>query len=244
MGQFIWTGFDYLGEVIPFGWPARSSSFAPIDLCGFKKDGFYFYQSQWSDTPMVHLFPHWNLEGQEGKKITVYAYTNGDEVELFQDGRSLGKRKNDTDGVEYQSWEVIYNPGELKAVSYKSGKPHAEKIIKTTGEATNIEIFSRRKHMQANGQDLIYVEFTLKDKDGNTVPKADNLLEFSLEGPATIAGVGNGNNMSHEPFQANRRKAFNGKCLAIIKSTKEAGEITLTVSGKGLTTNKIVLNSK
>jgi len=243
MGQFIWTGFDYLGEVIPYGWPARSSSFAPIDLCGFKKDGYYFYQSQWSDKPMVHIFPHWNLKGQEGKKVTVYSYTNGDEVELFQDGKSLGKQKNATNDVEYQSWEVTYQPGTLKAVSYKSGKPHAEKIVKTAGEASGIGIFSRRTEMQANGQDLIYVELTLKDKDGNTVPNANTLLEFSLEGPATIAGVGNGNNMSHEAFQANRRKAFNGKCLVILKSTKEIGEITLTISGKGLVSNQIIVNS-
>ncbi len=243
MGQFIWTGFDYLGEVIPFGWPARSSSFAPIDLSGFKKDGFYFYQSQWSEKPMVHIFPHWNLNGQIGKKVEVYAYTNGDEVELFQNGKSLGKRTNNLEGVEYQTWDVIYNPGELKAVAYKEGKFHSEKIIKTANKANSIEIFSRKKVMQANGQDLIYVEFTIKDKDGNTVPNANHLLNFSLDGPATIAGVGNGNNMSHEPFQANYRKAFNGKCLAIIKSTKVNGKIKLTVSSKGLESNTIELNS-
>ncbi len=244
MGQFIWTGFDYLGEVIPFGWPARSSSFAPIDLCGFPKDGFYFYQSQWSNKPMVHIFPHWNLKGQEGKKVTVYAFTNGDEVELFQDGKSLGKQKNDINGVEYQSWEVIYQPGELKAISYKSGKHFAEKIVTTTGNASGIAISSRKNSMQANGQSLIYVELSITDKNGNIVPTANNLLKFDVEGPATIAGVGNGNNMSHESFQANHRKAFNGKCLVILKSTKQTGKITLKITSEGLSDNEIILNSE
>ncbi|WP_298537529.1 glycoside hydrolase family 2 TIM barrel-domain containing protein [uncultured Algibacter sp.] len=243
MGQFIWTGFDYLGEVIPFGWPARSSSFAPIDLCGFPKDGFYFYQSQWTEKPMVHIFPHWNLKGQEGKNVKVYAFTNGDEIELFQDGKSLGKQKNDINGVEYQSWDVKYTPGTLKALSYKNGELYAEQVINTAGKADNIEIFTRRTKMQANSQDLIYIEFTINDSNGNMVPNANNQLNFSIEGPASIVSVGNGNNMSHEPFQSNKRKAFNGKCLAIIKSTNTPGEIKFTVSSYGLKSSSITLNS-
>lgn len=234
MGLFIWTGWDYLGEVIPFGWPARSSSFAPIDLAGFPKDGYYFYQSQWTDKPMVHIFPHWNLKGMEGKKVTVYGFTNGDEIELFQDGKSLGKQKNDTRGVEYQSWEVEYHPGELKAVSYKNGKVFAEKIVQTAGEAAKIKVETRRTSMKANGQDLIYVECTILDKNDNEVPTANNKIEFAVEGPAKIAGVGNGNNMGLEPFKANVRSAFNGKCLAIVQSTRKAGTIQLTVKSKGL----------
>ncbi|MGQ1910337.1 glycoside hydrolase family 2 TIM barrel-domain containing protein [Marinifilum sp. RC60d5] len=244
MGQFIWTGFDYLGEVIPFGWPARSSSFAPIDLCGFPKDGFFFYQSQWSDKPMVHIFPHWNLEGQEGKTVTVYAFTNGEEVELFQDGKSLGKQKNNTKGVEYQSWEVTYQPGELKAIAYSNGKSIAEKSVKTAGTPAKILLSTRKTEMTANSQDLIYVECTIVDKDGNVVPKAANKIEFSIDGPAVIAGVGNGNNMSHESFQSNYRKAFNGKCLAIIKSSKKAGEIKFSAKSHQLEATTISLSSK
>ncbi|WP_066631491.1 glycoside hydrolase family 2 TIM barrel-domain containing protein [Labilibacter marinus] len=244
MGLFIWTGWDYLGEVIPFGWPARSSSFAPIDLCGFPKDGYYFYQSQWSDEPMVHIFPHWNLKGMEGKPVTVHGYTNGDEVELFQDGKSLGKKPNNREGVEYQSWDVVYQPGELKAVSYLNGKVHSEKIVKTAGEAATIKIETRRQSMKANAQDLIYVECTILDKDGNEVPTANNMMEFSITGPAEIAGVGNGDNMCLEPFKATNHSAFNGKCLAIIQSTKEAGAITVTATSAGLESTTVQLESK
>ncbi|ARV16594.1 glycoside hydrolase family 2 TIM barrel-domain containing protein [Polaribacter sp. SA4-12] len=242
MGQFIWTGWDYLGEVIPFGWPSRSSVFAPIDLCGFPKDGYYFYQSQWSDKPMVHIFPHWNLEDQEGKEVTVYAFTNGDEVELFQDGKSLGKQKNDTNSVEYQTWKVIYKPGSLKAVASKNGKTHASKEVKTAGKAHSIDIKVRRTELNANGKDLAYIECTVLDKEGNVVPKADNLINFNIEGEATLIGVGNGDNFSHASFQASNRKAFNGKCLAIIKTTETAGNIQFTASSKGLESVSIKLN--
>ena len=234
MGQFIWTGWDYLGEVFPFGWPARSSSFAPIDLCGFPKDGYYFYQSQWSDEPMVHIFPHWNHEGHEGDTLTVYAYTNGDEVELFQDGKSLGKQANNTDSVEYQQWNVVYKPGSLKVLAYRDGNISAEKTISTAGQATTIKMHARRNTFKANNQDLIYVECSILDAEGNFVPNADNSIEFIVEGPAELLGVGNGNNMSHESFKGTSHKAFNGHCLAIIKSTKEVGEIKVTAKSEGL----------
>ncbi|GAA4230321.1 beta-galactosidase GalB [Postechiella marina] len=239
MGQFIWTGWDYLGEVIPYGWPARSSSFAPIDLCGFPKDGYYFYQSQWSEKPMVHIFPHWNLDGMEGKEVTVYAYTNGDEVELFQDGKSLGKQKNNLNDVEYQQWQVVYKPGELKAISYKNGKQIAEDVVKTAGKPAKIDVFVRRKTLKADGEDLSYIECTILDKDGNVVPKADNLIQFKVEGEAKIIGVGNGDNFSHTSFQAKERKAFNSKCLAIIQTSENIGDITFTASSQGLETTVV-----
>ncbi|NIJ45896.1 beta-galactosidase [Wenyingzhuangia heitensis] len=241
MGQFIWTGWDYLGEVIPFGWPARSSSFAPIDLCGFPKDGYYFYQSQWSDKPMVHIFPHWNLDGMEGKKVTVYAYTNGDEVELFQDGKSLGKQKNNLDDVEYQQWDVIYQPGNLKAVSYKNGKVIAQDVVKTAGKAAKIKLFVRRANLKADGEDLVYVECTVLDKDGNVVPKADNIIQFDVQGAGELIGVGNGDNMNHDSFQASERNAFNGKCLAIVKSLEKSGEIYFVAKSPGLKSASITL---
>ncbi|MEM9079078.1 MAG: glycoside hydrolase family 2 TIM barrel-domain containing protein [Verrucomicrobiota bacterium] len=243
MGIFIWTGWDYLGEVIPWGWPARSSCFAPIDLCGFPKDGYYFYQSQWTEEPMVHVFPHWNLEGATGEPVQVYTYTNGDEVELYQDGKLVGKQSNDREGVRYQVWDLVYQPGELKAVSYRDGKVVAEKVVKTVGEPAKIEVTTRRAEMKANGQDLIYVECTILDKDGNEVPTANNMLKFDLEGPAVIAGIGNGDSMGLEPFHANPRSAFHGKSLAILKSTQEAGVITCTVSGEGLETAVIDLKA-
>lgn len=242
MGMFIWTGWDYLGEVIPFGWPARSSSFAPIDLAGFPKDGYYYYQSQWTQEPMVHIFPHWNLKGMEDKRVRVYGYTNGDSVELFQDGKSVGKKINN-DTINYQYWDLIYKPGVLKAVAYKKNKKVAEKVVKTAGEPAQIKIETRKTEMKANGQDLIYVECSIVDKDGNEVPVANNLLEFYIEGPATIAGVGNGDNMGLEPFKAKQRTAFNGKCLAIVQSTRESGSIKLTVKSKGLEATSIKLKS-
>lgn len=242
MGMFIWTGWDYLGEVIPFGWPARSSSFAPIDLAGFPKDGYYFYQSQWTEKPMVHIFPHWNLKGMEGKKVTVYSFANGDEIELFQDGISLGKQKNDND--KYLSWDVVYKSGELKAVTYKNGKAVADKVVRTANAPAKIKIETRRTEMKANAQDLIYVECTVLDADGNEVPTANNKLTFEVEGAATIAGVGNGNNMGLEPFKAKTRSAFNGKCLAILQSTTKAGQITCKVHADGLESASINLTAK
>ncbi|WP_298369787.1 glycoside hydrolase family 2 TIM barrel-domain containing protein [uncultured Lutibacter sp.] len=243
MGQFIWTGWDYLGEVIPFGWPARSSSFAPIDLCGFPKDGYYFYQSQWSNKPMVHIFPHWNLEGMEGKEVTVYAYTNGDEVELFQDGKSLGKQKNNLNDVEYQEWKVIYKPGSLKAVSYKNGKEIATKQVNTAGKAAKIELFVRRTNLKADGEDLSYVECTILDKDGNVVPKANNTIQFEVSGEANLIAVGNGDHMNLDSFQASNRKAFNGKALAVIQTTENAGNIEFKASAEGLETATIAFNT-
>ncbi|MFI3248470.1 MAG: glycoside hydrolase family 2 TIM barrel-domain containing protein [Rikenellaceae bacterium] len=234
MGTYIWTGWDYLGEVIPYGWPARSSSFAPIDLAGFPKDGFYFYQSQWSDKPMVHVFPHWNWEGHEGEQIKISGFTNGDEVELFINGVSQGKKSNNRKGVEYQTWDVTYEPGELKAVSYRNGAMVAQKVINTTGAPAAIRTESRRTEMRKGAQDLIYVECTLVDKDGNEVPTANNMIDFKVSGAATIAGVDNGDNMCHESFKGSSHSAFNGKCLVILQSTMESGDIQLTISSKGL----------
>lgn len=243
MGQFIWTGWDYLGEVIPFGWPARSSSFAPIDLCGFPKDGYYFYQSQWTTEPMVHIFPHWNLDGMEGKEVTVYVYTNGDEVELFQDGKSLGKQTNNLNDVEYQQWKVIYQPGSLKAISYINGKEIANKQVNTAGKAAKIELFVRRTNLKANGEDLAYIECTVLDKNGNVVPKANNLIKFNVTGEATLIGVGNGDNMNLDSFQTSHRKAFNGKCLAIIKTSEIEGSIEFTAESEDLKSATIKFNT-
>ncbi len=234
MGVYIWTGWDYLGEVIPFGWPARSSSFAPIDLAGFPKDGYYFYQSQWSDKPMVHVFPHWNWEGHEGEQIKISGFTNGDEVELFINGKSQGKKSNDRKGVEYQTWDVKYEPGELKAVSYRNGAVVAEKVVNTAGEPAAIRVETRRTEMRKGAQDLIYVECTVVDANGNEVPTADNMIDFKVSGAATIAGVDNGSNMCHESFKGSSHSAFNGKCLAILQSTMKSGDVKLTVSSKGL----------
>ncbi len=246
MGMFVWTGFDYLGEVTPFDWPARSSSFAPIDLCGFPKDGYYFYQSQWSDTPMVHLYPHWNFEGHEGESIPVTAVTNGTNLELFVNGKSYGKQGVDTEGIDYKQWYVPYEAGEMRLVSYKGNSEEifAEKTIRTAGAPTQIVLKADREAMKANSQDLIYIECDITDNKGTLHPTANNLLEFSVTGEATLVGVDNGDNRCHESFKGNSHTAFNGKCLAIIKSTHKGGTITFTAKSDGLETQTITLQSK
>ncbi|MFI3280703.1 MAG: glycoside hydrolase family 2 TIM barrel-domain containing protein [Rikenellaceae bacterium] len=246
MGMFIWTGFDYLGEVTPFDWPARSSSFAPIDLCGFPKDGYYIYQSQWSDEPMVHIYPHWNYEGHEGETIPLTAVTNGHNLELFVNGKSWGRQVVDYDGVDYKQWYVPYEPGQIRIVSYVGNTQEifAEKVIRTASAPAKIELTADRESMRADSQDLIYVECNITDRDGNFHPTADNLLEFSVSGPATLVGVDNGDNFCHESFKGDSHTAFNGKCLAIIKSTHTAGDITLTVRSQGLEEQSIELQSK
>ncbi|MEX0321663.1 MAG: sugar-binding domain-containing protein [Puniceicoccaceae bacterium] len=244
MGQFIWAGWDYLGETVPFGWPARSSSFAPIDLCGFPKDGYFFYQSQWTDEPMVHIFPHWNLEGHEGETIDIYGFTNCDEVELFQDGRSLGRRKNDPSQVNYQNWKTVYTPGELKAVAFKNGVKVASKVVSTAGPAARVNLFARRDQVKADGKDLIYVECTIHDVNGNLVPYASNELHIAVKGEASLVATGNGNPFDQSSFQSASRVAFNGKCLAILQTTGNPGAIEVKVTSSGLDGQSLVIQSR
>ncbi|GAB3649821.1 beta-galactosidase GalB [Echinicola sediminis] len=264
MGEFMWTGFDYLGEPTPYGgrdnstngywnddWPARSSYFGAVDLCGFPKDRFYLYQSQWTDEPMIHLLPHWNWKGKEGQEIPVYCYTNCEEAELFLNGKSLGKRikgKDKTDilidFLRYKpktfaspyrlSWQVPYESGELRVVGYNNGEKVQEKVIRTAGKPAQISMKVDRAEIDADGRDLAYVTVEIFDKDGNICPLADNLVQFSVSGAGELIAVDNGDPTSTSLFQADYRKAFNGKCLAIIRSKEKAGEISLKAICKGL----------
>jgi beta-galactosidase len=240
MGMFIWTGMDYLGEVTPFPWPARSSFSGAVDLSGFPKDGYYFYQSQWTEKPMVHIFPHWNWEGKEGTLVPVGCFSNCDYVELFLNGKSMGKKH--VDNKEVTTFNVPYQKGELKAVGYSDvGKRMAEKRIYTADKAFKILLSSNKRAINPDDQDLAYIECTITDKNGKPVPTADNMLEFKVEGPAEIIGVDNGDQMSHEPFKANNHKAFNGKCLAIVKSGTKKGLVNFIATSKGLETAKITI---
>lgn len=273
MGEFIWTGFDYLGEPTPYGgkdnstngywnadWPSRSSYFGAVDLCGFPKDRFYLYQSQWSSKPMIHLLPHWNWKGMEGQNIPVYCYTNCDEAELFVNGKSMGRKVKGVDKSEiivdflryeaktFQSkyrlgWNVPYEAGSIKVVGYKGGKAILEEEINTAGKPYKINLSVDRSEIAANGVDLAYVTVRIEDKNGNLCPMADNLVQFELDGVGEIAGVDNGNAATTEPFQANHRKAFSGMCLAIIKSTENSGEITLSAKSKRLKGAVIIMKS-
>jgi beta-galactosidase len=241
-GMFLWTAFDFIGEPVPYAWPARSSYYGVIDLCGFPKDAFYMYQSEWTNTTMLHLFPHWNWK--PGQTVDVWAYyNNADEVELFLNGKSLGIRKKEGDALHVM-WRVAYTPGTLMAVSRRNGQTVLTSEIKTAGKPAKIELSADRKNMKADGSDLSFVTVTVLDKDGNMVPDADNLINFSLQGEGFIAGVDNGYQASMEPFKANYRKAFNGMCLAILQSNGKAGKITFKAEAEGLEGKSLVVECK
>ncbi|WP_299553147.1 beta-galactosidase GalB [Seonamhaeicola sp.] len=274
LGEFVWTGFDYLGEPTPYGgrdnstngywnddWPSRSSYFAPVDLCGFPKDRYYLYQSQWTSEPMVHVLPHWNWEGQEGDMIPVFSYTNCDEVELFVNGKSFGKKVKGKDFTEIPSeyhefekgmyktkyrlsWHLPYQPGSIKVVAYKAGKEAATKEIKTAGKPAKIKLEADRSSITADGKDLSFISVSVLDENGNLCPKADNLINFKVEGAGTLAAVGNGDQTSLASFRAPQRKAFSGKCLLIVKSEETGGTINITTSSDGLADKTISIETK
>jgi beta-galactosidase len=241
-GMFIWTGFDYLGEPTPYSWPSRSSYFGIVDLAGFPKDVYYMYQSEWTDKPVLHIFPHWNWE--PGKTIDVWAYYNqADEVELFLNGKSLGIKKKTDDDLHIM-WRVKFEPGTLKAVSRKDGKIVLTTEIHTAGVPAKIELSADRKLIAADGKDLSFITVKILDKDGNVVPDADNLVNFKINGEAFIASVDNGDPVSHDSFKVNYRKAFHGLALAIVQAKDKAGVINFTATSNGLQSASVVLTSK
>jgi len=243
-GQFLWTGFDYIGEPSPFSWPSVSSYFGIVDLCGFPKDRYYLYQSQWTDKPMVHILPHWNWQGFEGKEIPVWCYSNCESVELFLNGKSLGEKKfSDTRNL-HQEWKVPFTPGTLKAVAKNKGKTVGMDEIQTAGAPAKIRLTPDRTEINADGEDLSYIKVEIVDQEGLVCPNADNLVKFKIEGDGTIAGVGNGNPISHEYFKASGRKAFHGMCLAIVQSKWETGDICLSAESEGLMAAKIIIKVK
>lgn len=232
-GQYIWTGFDYLGEPTPHGWPARSSFFGIIDLAGFPKDVYYMYQSEWCpDKKVLHLFPHWNWT--PGQDIDMWAYyNNADEVELFVNGKSQGVRSKGKDDFHVM-WRVKFEPGTVRAVSRKDGKVVAEQEIHTAGEPAQIRLTPDRSTIHADGRDLSFVTVEILDKDGNLCPNAENDVTFALDGPGFIAGVDNGSPISLERFKDNHRKAFYGKCLVVIQNNGENGSVKVTATADGL----------
>ena len=232
-GQYIWTGFDYIGEPTPYGWPARSSYFGIVDLAGFPKDVYYMYQSEWRpDKTVLHLFPHWNWE--PGQTIDLWAYyNNADEVELFINGKSQGVRSKGKDDL-HVCWRVTFEPGTVKAVSRKDGKVVAEQEIHTAGEPAQVRLTPDRASIHADGRDLSFVTVEILDKDGNLCPNADNEVTFDVQGDGFIAGVDNGSPISMERFKANHRKAFYGKCLVVIQNNGKSGNISLTATADGL----------
>ena len=230
-GMFIWQGIDYLGEPTPYEWPARSSYFGVVDLAGFPKDPFYLYQSEWTTRPMLHVFPHWNWT--PGDTIDVWAYTNGDEVELFLNGTSLGVRRKQAD-VFHLMWRVAYTPGTLRAVARRGGQVMATQEVKTAGAPARIELVPDRTRIRADGRDLSFVTVSVLDRAGVAVPAADHLIRFRLAGDARIVGVDNGDQISHDPFQADHVRLFNGKALVIVRAGERVGTAILTAAAFGL----------
>jgi len=231
-GEFVWTGFDYLGEPTPFQWPSRSSYFGIFDLCGFPKDRYYLYQSRWSAVPMAHLLPHWTWPGAEGREIPVWCYTNGTDVELFLNGRALGRRAMTELHAE---WRVPYEPGTLRAVAFKDGREWATAEAHTAGAPARLQLRADRKTIHADGRDLVFITAQVLDDAGCVCPNADHAVQFTLRGAGFFLGADNGDPTDHESFQSRRRRAFHGLCLAVLRATRQAGRMTLLAESDGLT---------
>ncbi|MBN1302394.1 MAG: glycoside hydrolase family 2 protein [Melioribacteraceae bacterium] len=240
-GMYTWTGFDYLGEPTPYSWPARSSYFGIIDLAGFPKDAFYMYKSEWTDEPVLHVFPHWNWK--KGEEVDVWVYTSCDEVELFLNGNSLGIKKKGEDKFHLM-WRLNYQQGVIRAEGINTGKVELIKEVRTAAEPYRLQLQADRNEINADGLDLSFITVKVLDDAGNLVPYAENLINFNVKGMGKLAGVDNGLQTSHEPFKADYRKAFNGLCLAVIQAGEEKGEITLKADSEGLEGSEIVIQVK
>jgi beta-galactosidase len=234
-GEFVWTGWDYLGEPTPFD-ASRSSYSGIIDLAGFKKDRFYLYQAHWRpEFPMAHILPHWTWPERGGQVTPVHVFTSGDEGELFLNGKSLGRKKKGDHEYRLRWDDVVYQSGTLKVVSYKNGSKWATDEVKTTGKAAKLKLNPDRAEICADGRDLSFVTVTVTDQAGLTSPRADNRIHFEIEGPGEIVATDNGDPTSFESFQSHDREAFNGLCLVIVRAKPgQAGGIKITATADGL----------
>lgn len=232
-GQFVWNGWDYLGEPTPY-YSSRSSYSGMIDLAGFKKDRFYLYQSQWRpNLPMVHILPHWNWPGREGRITPVHIFTSGDEVELYINGKSQGRKKKGRYDYRLRFDNVTYEPGTVKAVAYKAGKKWAEQVLETTGPASSLRISADRSVIRGEGTDLAFITVEVTDKQGRTVPTATNSVTFTVSGDARIVATANGDPTNFTPFPSATRSAFSGKVLAIVQADKtQRGSFTVTATSE------------
>ena len=273
-GEFVWTGFDYLGEPTPYNEdtstmleftdpklkarlqnqlnelgkihvPSRSSYFGILDLAGFKKDRFYLYQSRWRpDLPIAHILPHWNWPERVGQVTPVHVYTSGDEAELFLNGKSLGRKKKGPNDYRLRWDEVTYHPGELKVIAYKNHNRWAHDTAQTTGPAAKLLLHPDRATIFANGQDLSFITVTIADQGGRLVPRSNNRVSFSVSGPGEVIAVDNGDAISFEPFQAKQHSAFNGLCLVVVRSTADSGSIVLKATSPNLVSAQVKLQAK
>jgi beta-galactosidase len=232
-GGFVWTGFDYRGEPSPNGWPNISSQYGVIDTCGFPKDTFYYYQSWWTEKPVLHLFPHWNWPGMEGKQISVWVHTNFEKVELFLNDESLGAGEVKKDS--HLVWNVAYAPGVLEARAFKDDEVVATARRETTDAPAALALYADRAEIAADGEDVAMFAVEVRDAHGRVVPITDNLVTFKVIGAGKLIGVGNGDPTDQESDKGTSRKAFSGLCMAIVQSTKLADNITVEVTSPGLT---------
>ena len=234
-GEFVWTGWDYIGEPTPY-YESRSSYCGIIDLAGFKKDRFYLYQAHWRpELPMVHILPHWNWPDRVGEITPVHVFTSGDEAELFINGQSLGRKKKGAFEYRLRWDDVKYEPGELKVIAYKNGKKWAENSVKTTDEPARLKASVYRTKIRADGIDLSFITVQVLDENGLTVPKANNLIKFEIEGSGEIVTTNNGDPTNFEPFTSHKRKAFSGLALAIVRlKAEQPGPIIIVAKSDGL----------
>ncbi len=240
-GGFVWTGFDYRGEPTPYKWPCISSHFGLMDTCGFPKDLYYYYQAWWTDKPLLHLMPHWNWPGKESQTNLVRCFSNCKTVELFLNGKSLGKQEMPQN--EYLDWNVRYEPGVLTAKGYNGTKLVAQTRVETTGAPAAVRLQPDRTVISADGQDLSIIDVSVVDAQGRVVPDADNLIRFELKGAGKIIGVGNGDPSSHEADKASERHAFNGFAQVIVQANREVGRIELTANSEGLRTTGVKIKA-
>lgn len=247
-GEFVWTGWDYLGEPTPYDGDndtARSSYFGVVDLAGFKKDRFFLYQSRWApDVPMAHILPHWTWPGRVGQVTPVHVFSSADEAELFVNGRSAGRLARGELTYRFRWDNVTYSPGELRVVTYKSGTLWAEASKRTVGTAAALNVTADRTTIAADGRDLSFVSVAVVDGEGDVVPEAGNEITFSVSGPGEIVSTDNGNPVDQTVFPSLSREAFKGLALAIVRPTAgETGDITVTASAEGLGSGVVVLQA-
>ena len=248
-GLFYWTGFDYRGEPNPLSYPAHDSEFGILDYCGFPKDEAYYLKSWWTDEPVLHIFPHWNLQGHEGEEVEVWAYSNCDEVELTVNGKKLGRQPMPQNG--HLKWKAVYQPGRVEATGYKNGKRILTKTIETTKAATKVVLKADRPQIAADGQDMAIVNIELHDQKGRFVPNASPVLTFCLEGDANIIGCGNGDpsylgsdHPDKQPCHTFSIPAFNGRAQVLIQSGKLPSTVTLKCTADGLKYGLLTITTK
>jgi beta-galactosidase len=230
-GGFAWTGFDYRGEPTPYGWPSISSQFGIVDMCGFPKDYFYYYTAWWRKEPSLHVFPHWNWEGKEGHEVSVWVYSNLEEVELYLNGRSLGRQA--VPHLGHVQWKVLYEPGTLEARGYKDGKTVLSEKRETTGPAVSLRLSADRTTIAANGEDVSLIKVEALDRKGRAVPTANSALVFNVYGAGKLIGVGNGDPNCQEADKVPKRSLFNGLAQVIVQSATRPGKILIEAAGAG-----------